>query len=158
MDQIAAEAGVSKLTVYSHFGDKDALFAAAVQAHCEQQLPESLFAAADAAPLREGLLQVARIQLRQYLATPDPIADVDIASHQAATDAEGQHAFLARADFTGKCIHRRLRVIARMRHQHGLRRFRRDIAVAAARLQKRQKHRGQCEACGPCWHADSFHA
>ncbi|WP_330970248.1 TetR/AcrR family transcriptional regulator, partial [Lysobacter sp. A3-1-A15] len=29
MDQIAAEAGVSKLTVYSHFGDKETLFAAA---------------------------------------------------------------------------------------------------------------------------------
>lgn len=60
MDQIAADAGVSKLTVYSHFGDKDALFAAAVRAHCEQQLPDSLFEAADAAPLREGLLQIAR--------------------------------------------------------------------------------------------------
>ncbi len=60
MDQIAAEAGVSKLTVYSHFGDKETLFAAAVRAYCEQQLPDSLFAAADAAPLRAGLLQVAR--------------------------------------------------------------------------------------------------
>jgi TetR/AcrR family transcriptional repressor of mexJK operon len=60
MDQIAADAGVSKLTVYSHFGDKEALFAAAVQSHCEQQLPDSLFDAADAAPLREGLLQIAR--------------------------------------------------------------------------------------------------
>ena len=59
-DQIAAEAGVSKLTVYSHFGDKDALFAEAVRAHCVQQLPDSLFEAADAAPLREGLLQIAR--------------------------------------------------------------------------------------------------
>ncbi|MBP7656876.1 MAG: helix-turn-helix transcriptional regulator, partial [Pseudoxanthomonas sp.] len=42
MDQIAAEAGVSKLTVYSHFGDKDALFAAAVQAKCAEMLPDAL--------------------------------------------------------------------------------------------------------------------
>ncbi|HOZ25340.1 MAG TPA: helix-turn-helix domain-containing protein, partial [Thermomonas sp.] len=35
MDQIASEAGVSKLTVYSHFGDKESLFAEAVRAHCE---------------------------------------------------------------------------------------------------------------------------
>ena len=60
MDQIASEAGVSKLTVYSHFGDKEALFADAVRAHCVQQLPDSLFEAADASPLREGLLQIAR--------------------------------------------------------------------------------------------------
>ena len=44
MDQIAAEAGVSKLTVYSHFGDKETLFAAAVQRQCEEQLPTALFA------------------------------------------------------------------------------------------------------------------
>ena len=36
MDAVAAEAGVSKLTVYSHFGDKDTLFKAAVQSKCEQ--------------------------------------------------------------------------------------------------------------------------
>lgn len=60
MDQIAAAAGVSKLTVYSHFGDKDTLFAAAVKSHCEQQLPSSLFEPVPQAPLRERLLTIAR--------------------------------------------------------------------------------------------------
>lgn len=44
MDAIAAEAGVSKLTVYSHFKDKGTLFAAAVKARCEEQLPSRAFA------------------------------------------------------------------------------------------------------------------
>src|SRR5690348_6875501 len=60
MDQIAAAAGVSKLTVYSHFGDKEALFAAVVKSYCEQQLPAALFEAQPGVPLRERLLQVAR--------------------------------------------------------------------------------------------------
>jgi TetR/AcrR family transcriptional repressor of mexJK operon len=60
MDQIAAEAGVSKLTVYSHFGDKETLFAAAVKSHCEQALPDTLFAELPDMPLRERLLDIAR--------------------------------------------------------------------------------------------------
>jgi TetR/AcrR family transcriptional repressor of mexJK operon len=60
MDQIANEAGVSKLTVYSHFGDKDALFAAAVRSHCDTQLPDTLFEPSPDTPLRERLLKIAR--------------------------------------------------------------------------------------------------
>ena len=60
MDQIAAEAGVSKLTVYSHFGDKETLFSAAITAKCEEQLSNSLFAVDPAVPLRDQLLGVAR--------------------------------------------------------------------------------------------------
>jgi TetR/AcrR family transcriptional repressor of mexJK operon len=39
IEQIAADAGVSKVTIYNHFGDKRALFAAAVEGQC-QRMPE----------------------------------------------------------------------------------------------------------------------
>jgi len=55
MDQIAAAAGVSKLTVYSHFGDKDSLFAEAVAAKCREAVPDDLFANPPEGPLREQL-------------------------------------------------------------------------------------------------------
>lgn len=59
MDQIAAEAGVSKLTVYSHFGDKDTLFTEAAAAYCEQQMPASVFEPSPGTPIRQRLLEVA---------------------------------------------------------------------------------------------------
>jgi len=59
MDQIAAEAGVSKLTVYSHFGDKDALFTEAAAAYCEQQMPASIFEPSPGTPIRQRLGEVA---------------------------------------------------------------------------------------------------
>lgn len=55
MDAVSAEAGVSKLTVYSHFGDKDTLFKSAVQSKCEQQMPETVFVVARGTPIREAL-------------------------------------------------------------------------------------------------------
>ena len=60
MDAVASAAGVSKLTVYSHFGDKDALFTEAVRRKCEEQLPAHIFAADLKGPLREQLLEIAR--------------------------------------------------------------------------------------------------
>lgn len=60
MDAIAAEAGVSKLTVYSHFTDKETLFSAAVKAKCEEQLPELLFELAEDAPIEAVLLNIGR--------------------------------------------------------------------------------------------------
>ncbi len=35
IEAIAGEAGVSKVTIYNHFGDKRALFTAAVEHECE---------------------------------------------------------------------------------------------------------------------------
>ena len=74
MDQIASEAGVSKLTVYSHFGDKDSLFVAAVRAYCEQQLPSSLFQTEEPGmPLRERLLAIARA-FYAMISNPEAVA------------------------------------------------------------------------------------
>ncbi len=60
MDAIASEAGVSKLTVYSHFNDKESLFAAAIEAHCEHQLPSSLYSLPVERPISEALYEIAR--------------------------------------------------------------------------------------------------
>ncbi len=59
MDAIAADAGVSKLTVYSHFGDKEALFAEAVKSHCERGMPAALLEERPGQPVRERLTELA---------------------------------------------------------------------------------------------------
>ena len=59
MDAIAQQAGVSKLTVYSHFADKEALFAAAVTECCEQQLPHRVFEPSLDQPVHEALTAIA---------------------------------------------------------------------------------------------------
>ncbi|MGH8114515.1 MAG: TetR/AcrR family transcriptional regulator [Rhodanobacteraceae bacterium] len=60
MDAVAAEAGVSKLTVYSHFGGKEALFVEVVRCKCDGLLPRTLFEVDVAAPVRGQLLGIAR--------------------------------------------------------------------------------------------------
>jgi TetR/AcrR family transcriptional repressor of mexJK operon len=60
MDAVAAEAGVSKLTVYSHFTDKETLFTSAVLARCEEQMPELFVELNRDLPAQKLLLNVAR--------------------------------------------------------------------------------------------------
>lgn len=58
MDAIAAEAGVSKLTLYSHFKDKEALFEEAVKTTCETRLPRTLFILEEGCSIRQVLLDI----------------------------------------------------------------------------------------------------
>ncbi|MDD0841868.1 TetR/AcrR family transcriptional regulator [Pseudomonas sp. Gutcm_11s] len=60
MDAIAAEAGVSKLTVYSHFTDKETLFACAVESKCEEQLPPLFFELGPNSSIEQALLAIGR--------------------------------------------------------------------------------------------------
>lgn len=73
MDQIANAAGVSKLTVYSHYGDKETLFSAVVKSYCEQELPDSLFQTAPDVAIRERLIRVGRAFFA-FIASPEAVA------------------------------------------------------------------------------------
>lgn len=58
MDAIAKSAGVSKLTLYSHFGHKDDLFQQCVVSKCEEHAPHALYDPANNLPLRQRLLSI----------------------------------------------------------------------------------------------------
>lgn len=58
MMEIAERAKVSKLTLYSHFADKDDLFAQSVIDCCEQQLPVSSFQLPPGLNLEQALIAI----------------------------------------------------------------------------------------------------
>ena len=60
MDAVAGRAGVSKLTVYSHFTDKETLFCSAIMAKCSEQLPELFFELPAGASIETVLLNIGR--------------------------------------------------------------------------------------------------
>ncbi|HUW52836.1 MAG TPA: TetR/AcrR family transcriptional regulator [Rhodanobacter sp.] len=64
MDAIATDAGVSKLTVYSHFGDKDNLFREVIRARIHDLLPESLYAYDPHVDIGVTLLGIAQAHMR----------------------------------------------------------------------------------------------
>jgi TetR/AcrR family transcriptional repressor of mexJK operon len=73
MDAIAAEAGVSKLTVYSHFTDKETLFVAAIRARCQDQVPDALFDVDPTDPVRGQLVAIAHAFLNLIM-SPEAIS------------------------------------------------------------------------------------
>ncbi|MET9391243.1 TetR/AcrR family transcriptional regulator [Streptomyces sp. NPDC006624] len=77
MDAIAAEAGVSKVTVYNHFGSKEALFTAVITGALDEPLTgdasDALERLAEAEDLRPALLDAARTWVRS-VRTDDKVA------------------------------------------------------------------------------------
>ena len=64
MDAIAADAGVSKLTVYSHFGDKDNLFREVIRSRIQDLLPEDIYVYDPDTDIGETLLGIAQAHMR----------------------------------------------------------------------------------------------
>lgn len=71
IEAIAANAAVSKVTVYAHFATKDALFTAAVEAECEKIRGKLLFDDGTA-PLRERLTAFGHA-MTAFLARPEMV-------------------------------------------------------------------------------------
>lgn len=60
MDGLAATAGVSKLTLYSHFRNKEELFRQTVVSKCSEYWPEDVFDSQARLPLRQRLRTIGR--------------------------------------------------------------------------------------------------
>ncbi|GAB4352616.1 MAG: hypothetical protein Fur0042_21180 [Cyanophyceae cyanobacterium] len=71
MDRVAAEARVSKATVYSYFRDKESLFAALVQRAAHRKLPVIYAASAIDAPPRQALRHLCQTLLERLVNDPE---------------------------------------------------------------------------------------
>ncbi len=72
IEQIAAAAGVSKVTIYNHFSDKQGLFSAAIERQCERM--RSHFSIDDGAStsLRDRLLHIGHAMVA-FLSRPEMV-------------------------------------------------------------------------------------
>lgn len=69
LDKVAQRARISKLSIYRHFENKEALFSAAIAAHCHQFAPQALIEGVDGSAEHQ-LMAVATFLLRTLL-SPD---------------------------------------------------------------------------------------
>jgi AcrR family transcriptional regulator len=66
MDKVAQRAKISKLSIYRHFENKEALFRAAIAAHCHQFAPQALIEGVDGSAA-DQLMAVGTLLLRTLL-------------------------------------------------------------------------------------------
>lgn len=60
MNEVAQKAGVSKLTIYSHFSDKDQLFKAVIEQRCDEHIMPSSFLSLASRTPEEALIHIAQ--------------------------------------------------------------------------------------------------
>ena len=87
MDAVAKEAGVSKLTVYSHFSDKESLFTAAIKSECQNMMPVPIFELDATQSIRSTLTKIA-LAFLELLHNPDVIELHRLLSGSATHDAK----------------------------------------------------------------------
>lgn len=94
MDAVAEAAGVSKVTVYAHFADKDDLFSAMIRARCEAyNRPERFAVYGDLAP-RAALVEMGRSFLALLL-DPEVLRLYRVISAEAASRPKVAELFYA---------------------------------------------------------------
>ncbi|MCJ8056868.1 TetR/AcrR family transcriptional regulator [Shinella curvata] len=69
LDKVARRAKISKLSIYRHFENKEALFSAAISARCRQLTPQALFEGVNGSA--EQQLMAAGSSLLRMLMSPD---------------------------------------------------------------------------------------
>lgn len=72
IEAVAEEAGVSKVTIYNHFGDKRALFAAAVDCQCARLQSVLKTVPVGSGPIRDRLMTIGETFVA-FLARPEMI-------------------------------------------------------------------------------------
>jgi TetR/AcrR family transcriptional repressor of mexJK operon len=82
MEAVARQAGVSKLTIYSHFADKKELFSASVQARCDKIGMPTSFPDEALLSVEEALLKISRGALQRIL-EPESIRLIRIVQAEA---------------------------------------------------------------------------
>jgi TetR/AcrR family transcriptional repressor of mexJK operon len=87
IEQIAADAGVSKVTIYNQFGDKRALFAAAVECECEKLRGHFSIGPVPQGTMRERLTAIGEA-IDAFLSRPEMIRF----EHRIAAETETEPA------------------------------------------------------------------
>jgi len=94
IEQIAAEAGVSKVTIYSHFGDKRGLFTAAVECECGRMRSHFSIDAGCTGTLREHLMTIGEAMVA-FLSRPEMIQFDRRIAAETESEPEVGEAFLS---------------------------------------------------------------